>query len=136
MNYHKLIKESYIEAIALDQTIPLDLRSALRSHERMPLFLDNLAKQLAGAQANRIKSNKDALHEAQIKSIVYDFTKIFIDGVKREAENRYKSDVKKQLEMAQAQMLKDLDATASGKISGEYQEIFSDGVTATTDRSV
>ena len=44
MLYFELIKKTYQEAIALNTKIPLDLRTALKSHEKIPLFFKNIAE--------------------------------------------------------------------------------------------
>lgn len=137
MYYLKLVEDSYKEAIALMPDIPLDLRTALKSHNKIPLFLHNLAKQLDQTQATRINKSKAKLADQQIKEIVYDYAKIFIQGVVAEANARQQSDVQKHLLAAQEQAKKDLDLTASGKVSGEYEDIFKEGgVIQTDERSV
>lgn len=137
MYYRKLVEDAYFEAIALNNTIPYDLRVALKNHGKIPLFLHNLAVELDKTQAKRIADGKATFAVKQLKNIVYDFTKLFIEGVKAEAESRHQSDIKKQLMQAKLQAEKDLDLTASGKVSGDYVEIFKDGgVIATDERTI
>ena len=136
MQYFDLVKKTYQEAIALKQ-IPSDLKVALKSHERIPLMFKNLAAELDKVQAWRLIKKKKPISEKILKDVIYDMVDIFIAGVEMEAKKRYESDLAKAASEAEAQKAKDLDATASGKVSGEYQEIFEEGgVTATDDRSI
>lgn len=136
MHYLELVKKTYQEAIALKQ-MPSDLRTALKYHERMPLMFKNLALELDKLQTSRILKKKKPFAEKIIKDVIYDMVDIFISGVELEAKSRYESDMAKLAAQAEAQKAKDLDATASGNVSGEYQEIFKEGgVTSTDDRSV
>lgn len=136
MHYLELVKKTYQEAIALKQ-MPSDLRTALKSHERMPLMFKNLALELDKLQTSRILKKKKPFAEKIIKDVIYDMVDIFISGVELEAKSRYESDMAKLAAQAEAQKQKDLDATASGNVSGEYQEIFEEGgVVATDDRSI
>ncbi len=103
----------------------------------MPLMLHNLAIELDKVQASRQNAGKQTYAVKQLKDIVYDFTKLFIEGVKMEAESRHQSDVKKQLALSEAQKAKNMDDTALGKVSGEFADIFKEGgVIATDERSV
>lgn len=137
MYYRKLVEETYKEAIALNNKIPSDLRSALKSHNKIPLFLHNLALELDKLQALKQKQGKEPMAETKLKQIVYDFTDLFIVGVKAKAEADYQSDIQKQMLAAKAQAEKDLDATASGKVTGEYADIFKEGgINMTDERSV
>lgn len=137
MVYLKLVRETYKEAIALNPRINSDLRAALRAHERMPLFLQNLAKELEIVQADRVNKWKKPYTEKNIKDLIYDMVEVFISGVELEANARRESDIKKKMAEYKAQQQKDLDATAAGDISGDYQDIFTEGgITATDERSV
>lgn len=137
MYYKKLVEQAYQEALALNKNVNAELRAALRSHERMPLFLSNLAKNLEDLQASRRGLNRYIYPENQLRQIVYDFTEVFISGVVAEAESRYRSEVQKQMLAQQAQANKDLEATASGKVSGDFEEIFKEGgISVTDERSV
>lgn len=130
------MRNTYQEAIALKQ-MPSDLRLALKSQERMPLFLENLAKELEIIQADRLKKNKKLYQEKTIKDTIYDFVDIFISTVESEAQNRMKSDVQKMIDKQKEDERKDLEKTASGQVSGDYEEIFKEGgITTTEDRSV
>lgn len=137
MYYKKLVEQAYQEALALNKNVNAELRAALRSHERMPLFLSNLAKNLEDLQASRRGLNRYIYPENQLRQIVYDFTEVFISGVVAEAESRYRSEVQKQMLAQQEQAKKDLEATASGNVSGDFKDIFKEGgISAIDERSV
>jgi len=130
------VRNTYQEAIALKQ-MPSDLRIALKSQERMPLFLENLAKELEIIQADRLKKNQKLYQEKTIKDTIYDFVDMFIHTVEAEAQNRMKSDMQKMIDKQKEDERKDLEKTASGQVSGDYEEIFKEGgITTTEDRSV
>lgn len=136
MHYLKLVRNTYQEAIALKQ-MPSDLRIALKSQERMPLFLENLAKELEIIQADRLKKNQKLYQEKTIKDTIYDFVDMFIHTVEAEAQNRMKSDMQKMIDKQKEDERKDLEKTAGGEVSGDYEEIFKEGgITTTEDRSV
>ena len=136
MHYLNLVRKTYQEAIALKQ-MPSDLRSALKSQERMPKFLENLAKELETVQAGRIKKGKTPYQEKTIKDTIYDFVDMFIITVETEANNRMKTDLQKMIDKQKEDERKDLEKTASGQVSGDYEEIFKEGgITTTEDRSV
>lgn len=136
MYYLDLVKKTYVEAIALKQ-IPDDLRTALRSHERMPLMFVNLAKELEKAQNTLLRKGKKKADDKTIKTIIYDMIDIFIAGIEEEARKRYQSDLDKHAEEAKAQAVKDIKDTADGNVSGDFKDIFKEGgVIATDDRSV
>lgn len=137
MYYRRLVEETYKEAIALNNKIPSDLKAALKSHQKIPLFLHNLALELDKLQMLKQKQGQQPIAETKLKQIVYDFTDLFITGVKAKAEADYQSDIQKQMLAAKAQAEKDIDATASGKVSGDYADIFKEGgVHMTDERSV
>lgn len=137
MYYLDLVKKTYVEAIALKHDINADLRIALKKHDRLPLMFKNLATELDKVQTARLLKKKKPIAEKILKDVIYDMVNLFIAGVEMEAKKRYESDLAKAALEAEAQKAKDLDSTASGKVSGEYQEIFTEGgVIATDDRSV
>ena len=137
MLYLNLVKKTYQEAIALNPTINSDLRAALKSHERMPLLFKNLAIELEKVQADRVNKWKKPFPEKTLKALIYDMVDVFIMGVEMEVKKRYQSDMERIEEEAKIKAQKDLEATASGVISGDFEEIFKDGeITTTDERSI
>lgn len=137
MYYLELVKKTYQEAIALNPNINSGLKTALKSQERMPLFLKNLAIELEKVQENRNRKGKVHYSEKAIKDAIYDMVDVFIMGVEMENKARMESQLQKRLAEQEAQKKKDLEDTASGKVSGEYEELFDEGgITTDDDRSV
>lgn len=137
MYYLELVKKTYQEAIALNPNINSGLKTALKSQERMPLFLKNLAIELEKVQENRNRKGKLHYSEKAIKDTIYDMVDVFIMGVEMENKARMESQLQKRLAEQEAQKKKDLEDTASGKVSGEYEELFDEGgITTDDDRSV
>ena len=137
MLYLNLVKKTYQEAIALNPKINSDLRAALKSHERMPLLFKNLAIELEKVQADRVNKWKKPFPEKTLKALIYDMVDVFIMGVEMEVKKRYQSDMERIEEEAKIKAQKDLEATASGVISGDFEEIFKDGeITTTDERSI
>lgn len=137
MYYLELVKKTYQEAIALNPKINSGLKTALKSQERMPLFLKNLAIELEKVQENRNRKGKLHYSEKAIKDTIYDMVDVFIMGVEMENKARMESQLQKRLAEQEAQKKKDLEDTASGKVSGEYEELFDEGgITTDDDRSV
>lgn len=93
MSFKKFIHEDYKEAIALAKDIPEELRRALKTNERVPIFFDNLEAQLRIAEARGIK-----LDRPMIKMMVYSLTEFFIKTVKAKADLDSKSDLQKRLD--------------------------------------
>lgn len=137
MLYLELVRKTYQEAIALNRNINSDLRSALRSHERMPLLFQNLALELEKVQALQLSKGKPPVTEKTMKSLIYDVTDMFISGVEAEAKARYESDAQRVLKAKQEQAQNDIENTASGNVSGEFQSIFEEGgVISTQERDI
>lgn len=126
MYYQKLIESTYFEAISLNQKIPMDLKIALKNHNRMPMFLKNLSDQITKAQDLSMSKNKK-IPDIKIKEIVYSFTDMFVEMVQKEAAHRHQSDIQKKFLETEAQKKQDLENTASGIISGEYVDLFLEG---------
>lgn len=120
----------------LHPTANSELKRALKAHERIPTFIENMCKEIDKVQTLAIKRRKKKYDDHTIKSLVYDMTNIFISGIEQEARKRYESDAQKFLNQQKEQEQKDLDASATGKLSGEYKEIADEaGLIMTDERS-
>lgn len=122
MFYRKIVREAYQEAIALNVTIDAELKAALRAHERVPAFIDNLALEIEKVAALRQKRGKRNLDEKIVKEMVYDVTAIFIAGLQTQAKRNFESDMERIAREQALQKQKDLEQTAEGNISGDYEE--------------
>jgi len=67
--------------------IPTELRRALKSHERVPVFIDELNKQLMQV---KLKSFDDRV---KLKRVVHEFTAFFIQNLKRFVDEKHQSDL-------------------------------------------
>jgi hypothetical protein len=63
-----------------------------------------------------------------LKSLVYDLTNIYLNGIEKEAQRRIQSDIARAIEARKKQDLEDLDKTVSGTPSGEFKEYIKDGL--------
>lgn len=137
MLYFEFVKKTYQEAVALNSRIPLDLKTALKSHEKIPLFFKNIAEELEKAQAERTAKGQKPFSEKTIKDFIYDVTEMFIMGIKAEADARAQSEIDRLAKQAEADRKKDLESTIAGKPAGDYADVLKEGgVTVTDDRSV
>lgn len=89
MDLLAIVRSDYQEAIALTEMDP-ELRRALKAHERVPRFIDNLAGQFFAAE-----KTIGAIDRETIKLAVYDLTKLFITAVEQQAKERRASDLDK-----------------------------------------
>jgi hypothetical protein len=80
---HELCRKTYQEYVRDCPTIPGDLKRALKAHERVPAFIDNVARE--------IRKLKFRVKRETIESAVRDLTNFFVLAVKREAEQRVRS---------------------------------------------
>lgn len=87
MTPREIIISEYQTTVAL-ANINSELKRALKTYERIPLFLDNLCKQLAGPKHN--------FNEFQIRQATHSMTLLFIQMVEKKAKERLMSDVEKQ----------------------------------------
>lgn len=136
MHYKNLVLKSYEEAVQLHPTAPSDLKRALKAHERVPSFITNLCVEIERVQDLTMRTKQKKFSDKLIKELVYDMTNMFIAGVESEAKARYESDVAKTLRESQAQSKKDLESSATGKLSGEYKDLADEaGMIMTDERS-
>lgn len=87
----ELCRKTYREYIET-QPIPTELRRALRTHERVPNFIDNLSREIH-------KVHTGVKRETIIK-MVEDMTKFFVIAVTQSAEEKAMSPIKKAMILA------------------------------------
>ncbi len=117
MDLKHLITSDYQEAVSLLPGIPGELRKALKSHQRVPVFIDNLVKEVSTLPKHL---RPDRL---KLKRIVYDLTNVFVMNVKRQAEERHMSELAKQAVKNEADKALDLQHAAQGNFQGHYGEL-------------
>lgn len=119
----KKIREYYQQAVALHPTAHSDLKKALKTHERVPKFIDNLFFEIMKVQDQRVISGKKQYADKHIQDLVYDMTNLFITGLEHQYKEREKSELAKTAEKAKQDYQSDLDKSASGKMHGEFEEL-------------
>lgn len=134
MFYSKFIRDTYNEAVRLHPSINSELKLALKSHERVPTFVDALAKEVEQVQNVMLSTGKEKIKDDTIKHLVYDLTNLFITGIEKQAELRQESDVKRMLREQAVSYKKDLDESADGNLKGDFADIFAEGVIESSDR--
>lgn len=112
----------YQEAIAI-KPIDAELKAALRTQERIPLFVTNLATELQKVQDLRLKKGKPLFGERTLKETVYDFVDVFIKGLVSAKNAEYEASINKIVRAQKAQELKDMESTLDGKPQGAFEEI-------------
>lgn len=106
----QMIISDYQERVMTNPSIPSELKVSLKSHERVPVFVDNLVGEI-----NRFPS-KIKIDRVKLKSLVYDMTDVFVLGVKATAEDRYKSDLDKMIAKEKAKEQFELDNQGNGVV--------------------
>ena len=134
--YRGLVTRAYQKAL-LKLDIDSDLRRALKSHERVPKFIDNLSEEFTKLASSRLKIGKQLPAEKHLEAIVVDFTTVFVQGIQNQAEKRYESDIQKMLRKAEEDNRRDLEQTIDGNASGDYADVLDEGgVTSLDSRDV
>lgn len=130
--YRGLVSRAYQRAI---ESIDMDsgLRRSLKSHERVPRFIDNLSDEFTKLAAHRLKVGKALPAERHLESLVKDFTEVFIKGIQNKAEQSYESDIKAAMRKQAQDSMADLENTISGNASGDYADVLKEGGVTSLD---
>lgn len=121
LTYKKFCASAYQRYVdSLD--IPIDLRTGLKTSERVPMFINNLSLELDKIQADRIRTGKPIFSDHAIEAVIKDMTEVFISGIKIKAQQMYESDIAKSIREAKADEQKAMEQTSEGVISGDYKE--------------
>ena len=134
MFYQKFIRDTYNEAVRLHPSINSELKLALKSNERVPTFVDALAKEVEHVQDVMLASGKEKIKDETIKHLVYDLTNLFITGIENQYTIRQETDAARLLRQQAASYQRDLDSSAEGNLKGDFADIFAEGVIESTDR--
>ncbi len=92
MNFKEMVIADFQEFIALDPSVPSELRDSLKVKERAPLFIENLTGQLH--EIVRVKPHIK-LDRMKIKALVQGMTNTFIHLLKQKVEEAHMSDLAK-----------------------------------------
>ncbi len=96
----KLVSETYRRTIQ-DGPYPTEFKRALRTHERIPAFFDNMVKEFSRPAMSKVP-------RATIEAATVDMTNLFVTMVHRQAEERLMTPIKKAMMKAQADRIKDM----------------------------
>jgi|JI10StandDraft_1071094.scaffolds.fasta_scaffold02886_20 hypothetical protein len=130
--YRGLVSRAYqraIESIDMDSS----LRRSLKSHERVPRFIDNLSDEFTKLAAHRLKVGKALPADRHLESLVRDFTEMFVHGIKTKADMAYESEIKASMRKQMEDNRRDLENTIEGNASGDYADVLKDGGVKTLD---
>lgn len=100
-----------------------ELKKALLNHPNMRVFVQNIYAELVGVEQIRASKQKPRLKKTTIESYVKDMTNHFIMQFNHVAEVKAMSDLEKLRRSSEIQKQKDLEASADGKLTGEYEEL-------------
>lgn len=114
MNIKTICRNDFQEYVALAD-INADLKRALKSHERVPAFVDNLAKELYHLPFD--------VSRETIKKLVYDMSDLFIKLLVRKADEGLMSDIAKTQIQKEADTIKKMDQLADDLISGGTEHV-------------
>ncbi len=113
MNLRALVYQSYQTTVALAQ-IPDELKRALKTHERVPRFVNNLVKELEAVPD---------LKKTTIIDTVTSLTNVFLSNIQRKAEVDQMSALKKLELQKQAERAEEFKKAAeTGIVSEEFLE--------------
>jgi hypothetical protein len=121
--YRDKVRKWYQESITLNQNIDSELKRALKVNERVPNFIDNLSVQFSKIQTMRAQKGKKPLKEKTLQTSTYEMIDWFIKGIKNDFDKRVESEAKKTARAKALQYQKDLEASADGKLTGEFTEL-------------
>jgi hypothetical protein len=95
----KIVSDTYRQTIA-DGPYPTDFKKALRTHERIPSFFQNLVKEFSKPGLN---PKRDTIVMA-----TRDMTNLFVQAVHQHAEERLMSPLKKAMMKARQSQIKEM----------------------------
>jgi len=110
----QMCRADFLEYIAM-RDMDSELKRALKAHERVPVFIDNLAREFYKCP---IKISRET-----IKSAVYDMTEVFIGALILKANEALLSDVARGQIKAQQQQDKELKEVLSAIIDGQEETV-------------
>ncbi len=129
MFYARIVREAYNECVKLHPTASSELKHSLRSNERVPTFIDEVANEIEQVQKVFTARGQPLIEEPAIKGLVYDLTNMFILGIEKRAEAMHMSDAQKMLLKQQADYQRDLE-----NMTGDFADILKEGVEVRTER--
>lgn len=122
MDFRNKVRQYYQEAIRF-LVHDGEMRHALRTNDRVPAFIDNLASEFPKVNLLRFRQGKKPVNDLQVKDIVYQMTEVFITGLKSSYDQMQESDLQKiKREAAKAEEQK-LERASKGIMEDEFEEM-------------
>jgi len=124
----RLVRKIYQEVIEKDPRVPANLRSMLKSHERIPRFIDNVSMQIEKFRPNTKRET--------VERIVREMTLLFVSTAKQKAEENAMSPINKTLLRMKQDAQRRLDAAAEAVNAGETSYVATDDKGNETEKGV
>lgn len=110
----KIVADTYRKVIA-DGPYPTEFKRALRAHERMPVFFDNLVREMSKPGLNPTRET--------IEMATRDLTKIFVAAVHKQGEERLMSPIRKAMLKARQSQIQEMKRLGDAMVQqGEMNE--------------
>lgn len=94
--YQEMVRREYVVAVAQSKRASPELKQSLRTNDRVPAFLDNLAMKLAEADLVLASRGKIVKRETIVR-LIHDFVDLWLAGLEAHANHRISSDASKSL---------------------------------------
>ena len=118
----------------LHKTANSELQHALKSHERIPAYMNNITNEIKKTQDILNRRGKK-LDDLKLKQMVYMFTDFFIAGIEQIAKERYESELQRIVRQQDIAYKDALNKSASGNLTGDFKEMAKDaGLQIVEDR--
>lgn len=122
MYYRKFVRDAYLEAVKLHPTVKQELKNALKSNDRVPKFVDDVAIEVQNVQDAFFLKNLEPMDDKAIKGLVYDLTNMFLQGCEQRATDMHMSDAQKMLIKQKQDYQRDLET-----MGGDFADIIKEG---------
>lgn len=116
--------EWFLEAVRMNVKADPELKHQLITgkHPRVDKMRDNLFNELQKACFLMYQKKRRYPKPETVKGMVYDFVKLFMDGLEMKAKRMYESDLSRIAREQELANLKDLEATDQGQAQGVFAD--------------
>lgn len=130
MNYDLDVPRWVFEQVRQSKTAKSGLKEFVLSHETNPRgmpqldrMIQNLRNEIQKAQAVFWRRHKKEPNPKHIKSLVQDFTEVFLHNCETVARQTYESDMARIARETKLQEAKDMESTLQGNPAGIFEEL-------------
>lgn len=113
MTTREMVIADFQERVRMNPDIPDDLKQALKTNDRVPMFVDNLVAEISRFDRLPKKVNVDRM---KLKDLVYSMTDFFCFALKKYKDEQGMSDIQKLMHKAEANRGFTLDNQGNGYI--------------------